>query len=770
MEKKTSILIVDDDANTLKTVSMLLEKKGYDTATAPTGADAIEKCQRRFFNIALLDIRLPDIEGIELLTRIKEIQPTSEIIMVTGYASVESAVQTLKSGASAYISKPVNLDEVLSTIAQIAEKQRLRMEKQQAEDALRENEAFLRQIINANPNCIYVKDLAGRYVLVNDSIAELYDISPEEMIGRTDTELARLHSLTSEEAEFFEAYDRAVIRDNQEKLIPRRTFTRRDGSQRWFRGTKIPLVYHGRPDHMLGISVDITDLVSAEEDLRVTSQQLQTLFDSLDEAYYSIDVRAQRLLQISPACERIYGLPQQAFFEEPEVWQRLVHPDDASEMADMYDELASGHPVEREFRIVRPDGQLRWIGLKVKPTTDETGTVIRHDGIVSDITERKRMETELLKVQKLESIGILAGGIAHDFNNLITAILGNISLAASEARSKNQREMLDLLEESQKASLRARDLTKQLLTFSKGGAPVKQIISIGALLEETTTFALRGSNVRCEFDIDPKLWPVSADEGQLSQVVHNLIVNAQQAMPDGGTIILRAQNLAVPASTSSLLVGNYIKISIADNGIGIAPDHLPKVFDPYFTTKQKGSGLGLATVYSIIKRHDGQINVDSNLGKGSTFEIYLPASSGNAPPTHRADSELTSGHGRILIMDDEESVRLLAARILTKAGYDVEVAEDGAEAIEKYRLAMESALPFNAVILDLTVPGGMGGEHAIARLLELNPGIKAIVSSGYSTGNAMTEFRKQGFCDIAPKPYDMAQLSDVVDRVVRNQA
>jgi len=769
MEKNTSILIVDDDLNTLKTVSMLLEKKGYDTDTAPTGAEAVAKCKQQFFNIALLDIRLPDIAGIDLLTRIKEIRPGIEIIMVTGYASVESAVQTLKSGASAYISKPINLDEVLSTIAQITEKQRLRFEKQQAEDALRENEAFLRQIIDANPNCIYVKDLFGRYVLVNTAIADLYDISPEEMIGRSDTELAQLHSLTPEEAEFFEAYDRAAIRENQAKLIPRKTFTRRDGSQRWFRGMKVPLVYHGRPDHMLGISVDITDLVNAEEDLRVTSQQLQTLFDSLDEMYFSLDVKDHKLLQISPACEKIFELPQRAFFENPEVWQSFVHPDDAHQMTDIPSELMAGHVVEREVRITPPDGKTRWIALKIKPAMDEQGEIIRHDGIIADITERKRMETELLKVQKLESIGILAGGIAHDFNNLITAILGNISLAASEARATNQWEMLELLEESQKASLRARDLTKQLLTFSKGGAPVKQIISIGTLLEETTTFALRGSHVRCQFAINPALWPVNADEGQLSQVVHNLVINAQQAMPNGGTITLKAENLVVPANTSTLPGGNYVKITIADNGIGIPPEHLSKVFDPYFTTKQKGSGLGLATVYSIIKRHDGQISLDSSLGQGSTFDIFLPASSSDAPQTQRINTEITAGQGRILIMDDEESVRALAARILTRAGYEVEVAEDGAEAIEKYRIALESGQPFAAVILDLTVPGGMGGEQALTQLSKIDPYIKAIVSSGYSTGNAMTEYKKQGFCDIAPKPYDMAQLSEVVSRVVHNQ-
>jgi CheY-like chemotaxis protein len=382
------------------------------------------------------------------------------------------------------------------------------------------------------------------------------------------------------------------------------------------------------------------------------------------------------------------------------------------------------------------------------------------------------MEQELQKIQKLESIGILAGGIAHDFNNILTAILGNISLAKMEANPKD--EIYERLVEAEKASLQAKNLTQQLLTFSKGGAPIKKTESITEVIKDSAEFALRGSNVKCEFFIPNDIWPVEVDKGQISQVISNLIINADQAMPEGGIIKVRVENVAPvgavrpcqPVAELPIKDGKYVKIEIEDDGIGIPKEHLPKIFDPYFTTKQKGSGLGLATSYSIIKRHDGYIAVESELGVGTTFYIYLPASSKQILTKKDAEERLILSKGRILVMDDEEVVRDVAGIMLKRIGYDVEFADDGAEALELYKKAEESGQPFDAVIVDLTIQGGMGGEQMIKKLLEIDPNVKAIVSSGYSTDAIMSNFKQYGFSGVVTKPYRIAELSETLYKVL----
>jgi len=383
--------------------------------------------------------------------------------------------------------------------------------------------------------------------------------------------------------------------------------------------------------------------------------------------------------------------------------------------------------------------------------------------VIRDVTRRKRMEEELLKVQKLESIGILAGGIAHDFNNILTATLGNISLARmyEDPADKDRR-----LIEAERASMQARDLTQQLLTFSRGGAPVLQNTSITELIKDCASFVLRGSNVRCDLSIPDDLWPVRVDEGQISQVINNIVINADQAMPEGGIIKVCAENMAIGMEHAlPLKNGEYIRISIADQGIGIKEEYLRKIFDPFFTTKQKGNGLGLATSYSIVKNHSGHITVESEMGIGTTFRIYLPA----CPEEVLTDREevkvkLVMGEGKVLVMDDEKRIRDLAEEMLSSLGYSITTAVDGSEAVEIYQEAMESGTPFGAVIMDLTVPGGMGGKEAIRKLIEVDPEVRAIVSSGYSNDPIMSDFREYGFSGFIAKPYRVGELSAALHR------
>jgi len=386
--------------------------------------------------------------------------------------------------------------------------------------------------------------------------------------------------------------------------------------------------------------------------------------------------------------------------------------------------------------------------------------------IVRNITERKRMLGELLKVQKLESIGILAGGIAHDFNNILTAVLGNISLAKMYANSEDK--ICERLTKAEKASLRAKNLTQQLLTFSKGGQPIVKTASVTKLLKDTTSFALTGSNVQCEFSMSEDLWPVEIDEGQMSQVINNLVINAVKSMPTGGTIKVRAEKATAGTERTKqslpLEDENYVKISIQDQGIGIPKEYLQKIFDPYFTTRKKGSGLGLAISYSIVRKHNGYITAESELGVGTTFHILLPASEKELITERHAKEIVRGEKGKVLIMDDEEIVRDVASSMLKHIGYEVEVAKDGTKAIALYEQAQKSQFPFNVVILDLTVPGGMGGKEAIEKLIELDPQAKAIVSSGYSTDPVMSNFREYGFSSVVSKPYKIEELREALHK------
>ena len=382
-----------------------------------------------------------------------------------------------------------------------------------------------------------------------------------------------------------------------------------------------------------------------------------------------------------------------------------------------------------------------------------------------DTSEKRRTEQELRKAQKLESLGLLAGGLAHDFNNLLTAIVGNIELGIQYS-SLNQKS-LGKFEAATKAVWRAQDLTQQLLTFSKGGDPVKVAASIRDLLKECADFALRGSNVRCELLMREEVWSVEIDQGQISQVVHNLLINAIQAMPQGGVVLVRAQNVEIgEEGRPPLTAGKYVKVTIADQGVGIAKEHLPRIFDPYFTTKDQGSGLGLATCYSIVRKHGGFITLKSKQGVGTAVHFYLPAGQGITVAREFEKPGPMNINKRILVMDDEELIRNLAAELLTLGGCEVTVAKDGQEAITLYAHAMRQGNKFDLVILDLTIPGGMSGKQALERLLTLDPKVRAIASSGYSHDPIMSDFRSHGFVAVLPKPYDGNQIHQVMNQVI----
>ena len=385
--------------------------------------------------------------------------------------------------------------------------------------------------------------------------------------------------------------------------------------------------------------------------------------------------------------------------------------------------------------------------------------------LVEQIAERQRMEDELLKVRKIESLGVFAAGIAHDFNNLLTGILGYISLAQVVARIDAK--VIAYLSEAEQACQRATALTQQLLTFAKGGAPVRHTVSMVELLKESVGFALRGANVRGDIQMAADLWPVDVDAGQMSQVVHNVVLNAVQAMPGGGTVEVRAENIAFEADAPFPLVeGQYVQITLQDYGCGIPKEVLSNIFDPYFTTKAEGSGLGLATAYAIVTKHDGYITVTSEVGLGTTVVIYLPASQHALVSAQPRPLIPLSGSGRILVMDDEEVIRNLLRELLETLGYTVECVQDGAEAVAVYQCAQAAGQPFAMVILDYTIPGGMGGLETLHRLRAIDPQVKALISSGYANNPVMADWAYYGFRGVVAKPYTMAQLQATLHNVL----
>lgn len=523
-----------------------------------------------------------------------------------------------------------------------------------------------------------------------------------------------------------------------------------------------------RSDEVGSLSATLNTMIDAVADER---ERLRVTLNSITDGVTTTDIEG-RVQFVNPVAEDQFGLSKsEAIGQKLEtVWDIKCDDSGLSCTSIMARAVIDGEICEPDCDSLMRDRQGHEFPVKLicAPLRNSHGQVVGTVLVVRDTSEEQRTQDRLIRTRNLESIGVLAGGIAHDFNNILTAILGNIELAKEISEPGGDVE--ELLGNAQVASSRAKDLTQQLLTFSRGGDPVRASHSLAKVIQETVSFVLSGDNVRCEFEFIGEIAPVFVDKGQISQVMQNLIINASQAMPDGGVVTVSAQDVeATSRELSFLAPGYYVKLEVRDQGVGIEKETLKQLFDPYFTTKQQGSGLGLAVTHSIISKHGGHISVVSEVGKGAVFTIYLPAASRRREsPVFGTPISDVRGE-TILIVDDEADIRRLLVRILETAGYKTICASSGAEGVQKY-VAARNRGAVALVIMDLTIPGGIGGQEAAAQILAHDPAAQIVVSSGYSNDPVMANFSEHGFQDVLPKPFQRGELLRMLQRVIHSAA
>jgi PAS domain S-box-containing protein len=635
-------------------------------------------------------------------------------------------------------------------------------DRRRAEEMLRLSEEKFSTAFRISPDSININRLDnGIYLEVNEGFTAITGYRPEEVIGKSSLDLD-IWVNHEDRARLVREINAHGIAMNHEAK-----FRKKDGAIIVGQMSARRIDIEGVPC-LLNISRDITERKQTEELLRESEKTLRLIIEAMPVGVGVADDHGV-IEYLNSSFVNLFGYTIEDIPTVDE-WFRIAYPDPAyrnqhaSEWTNGLSAMAEGTQAPPwEVKITCKSGTVRHVIINAQ--------LIHHRAlaIFTDITEREYLHHEILKVQKLESLGLLAGGIAHDFNNILTSILGNISLAqvfldeAHKARNP--------LEQAEKASHRAAELAGQLLTFAKGGDPVKKPVSVRQLVDESISLVVRGTKVVTSVDIPVDLHTIEADAGQINQAFNNIIINAVQAMPDGGRLAVKAENAALNGMNAlGLAPGEYVILAFSDEGCGIPDEEQKQIFDPYFTTKSCGTGLGLSSVYSIITRHGGHIAVNSGAGKGATFTIYLPSTGEVQPESgteHDAMATAGPAGGTVLVMDDDEMILDLAVNMLHLLGYRVTTCAGGEEAVSLYKTALGSGMPFDVVIMDLTVPGGMGGRETAKQILALDPGARLIVSSGYSYDPIMAHYEEFGFCGVVVKPYRINELMEALRGIAR---
>jgi PAS domain S-box-containing protein len=625
-------------------------------------------------------------------------------------------------------------------------------EQKQAEEELRTSRALLQSLLDSIPDLLVVIDRNYRIVYSNYQ-GQGFIQPPEDLTCPTCYQSLRSLDTPCKDCPAQIVFDTG-------RTVEQERVNQDNGRINELRGFPI-FSPSGQVMMVIEHVRDITERKAVEEALRTRQAKLDGIFRA---APVGIGLVVNRVIkEVNDQVCLMTGYSREELLGKS---SRLLYPShEEFELAgrEKYRQIAEQGKGNVETHWQHRDGTVIDVMLSSAPLFDrDLSQEILFTAM--DITERKKLEAARFKIDKMESLGIMAGGIAHDFNNILMSILGNISLVSLASTAA---EIQERLGDAEQGCRQAMLLAKQLLTFAKGGAPVKKPDDLQQIVQEAARLALSGSKSKTVFSFPEHLWNVDVDRGQMHQVFSNLLINADQAMPLGGQIQVKAKNRTIQKTISpALLPGKYVLVTITDQGVGIAPEQLDKIFDPFYSTKQKGSGLGLATVYSIVKQHGGLITAESKLGRGTTFFLYLPALGHSEQLAKLPGDRLFGGHGRILVLEDDASVRAVVERMLAKLGYESVLAQEGQEALELYAKARRSREPFDTVILDLTIPGGMGGLEVLQKLLSQDSQTKAIVSSGYADDPVMANFQNFGFRGVITKPYRIAELSEVLHTVM----
>jgi PAS domain S-box-containing protein len=684
----------------------------------------------------------------------------------------------------------------------IQEISRLKAHASGSDAQLAGHEATLLQMMCDNvPDMIWAKDVDKKYLFANKAICEqlLNARDTEEPLGKDDLFFAERERVSHPGNPEWHTFGEICL-DSDAIVLNSREAGRFDeygnvhGEFLYLDVHKAPFWDDaGKLIGTVGSARNVTKDRKTEESLRRSEDRFKTIFHNTDISIWEEDfsqlklavealkeqgvadmraylrehpefltqmVRTIKVLDVNHATLALYGASSKE--ELLGNLERVLLPETGSMLQEFIIAVAEGQPrFEHETVNQTLDGRVLniLIRLFLPKDAEEYHNLLL---CIIDITARKQLEAERRRSQKLESLGVLAGGLAHDFNNLLMGITGSISLARMhlelcdpDLASKS----VASLQSAEKACERARSLTHQLLTFASGGTPIKKTLSVRDLLTSAVNFSLSGSKVRCQYDIPDDIWNIEADENQFTQVISNLVLNGIEAMPGGGVLNVQARNRKLEdREIAALPARQVVEITIQDHGIGIPEEHIHRVFDPYFTAKKGGRGLGLAIVYSVVLKHGGHIKLDSEIGMGTLVTIFLPATEAEPQRAECLLEEPGMGSGSVLVMDDEEIVRTVATAMLEFLGYSVETARDGVEMLARYKAAWERGAAFDLVIMDLTIPGGMGGAEGIKALLAFDPQAKAIVSSGYSNNPVMANYQAYGFAGVVPKPYQIDDL------------
>ena len=797
---RAKIMVVDDEWLVAQGIKENLEDLGYEVVgLAATGEEALQAAALHRPDLVLMDILLQgNMDGIEVAERLRRNLEVPSIFL-TAYADSQTLGRAKVTEPYGYLLKPFEIRELHSAIE-------IALYKVQAEKKLHHLNQVLRAIRSIGQLVVQEKDrdrlihracqllTEGRgyftaWLALLDEAGRVTAAAAAGGDGQLTQALPPL-----QQGRIPHCGQRSLEQGGSLVTVPDLDAGCTDCS--WCgpgqdRGALVTgLAHQGVVYGLLGVQLPTPLVLDEEEvvlfrelaadlslalykmdledreqqalrDLQASETKYRQIVESAHEGIWVIDENFCTTF-VNPQMAALLGYTPEEMLRRPTT--TFLFPEDHADHLEKQAQRRAGRADLYERRLRTKDDREVWMLMSATPVFDDSGRFEGAFRMCMDITERKRAEVERLKIDKLEALGVLAGGIAHDLNNVLMGILGNISLATG---SLSVSEIQARLAAAETACGQAQSLACQLLTFAKGGAPVKKLQDLIEIIQEAGKLAVCGSRTRAEFSLPDHLWEVEVDRGQMHQVFSNLFINAVQAMPLGGSIQVRAENQVIaPDSGLALPPGKYVAVTVADQGDGISHENLKKIFDPYFTTKQKGSGLGLATVYAIVTQHGGRITVDSRLGRGATFRLWLPAAEGGLNTGKPAETHPLTGHGRILVMDDDILVREVVGKMLRKLGYEPVFAREGEEALALYAQGQNAGNPFAAVILDLTIPGGMGGVEAIQHLLAQDPQARALVSSGYADHPIMASCQDYGFQGVIAKPYKISGLSEVLQKVI----